>query len=223
MNDQHIYRYILSYEGGTAPNPYGGFCTLAICKPAIRRTARAGDWILGFRAHQHDRVVYAMQVAESIAFEQYWRDPRFKRRRPDITTIPTDNIYRPVRRRTPDRPPALEWVPNQVHPKERAPKDLGGKHVLIATRIWYFGDHSPSLPANLASLQPRGRAHVVHNGRQAGDMDRLLAWLGGFPRGVIGNSIDGQAFDSEAAGHCTPCSAGAKRLSHAAVRRKSTC
>ena len=30
---------------GFAPNPYFGYCTLATCKPVIRRCAGVGDWI----------------------------------------------------------------------------------------------------------------------------------------------------------------------------------
>ena len=28
-----IFRYIVAYDYGTAPRPYGGVCSLAICKP----------------------------------------------------------------------------------------------------------------------------------------------------------------------------------------------
>ncbi|MBC6697349.1 Nmad2 family putative nucleotide modification protein [Hymenobacter puniceus] len=42
-----LYSYVLRFDTGDAPNPYGGVCTLAVCKPAIRRTAQIGDWILG--------------------------------------------------------------------------------------------------------------------------------------------------------------------------------
>ena len=40
-----LYSYCLPYDDGAAPNPFWGTCTLVICKPAIRRTARVGDWI----------------------------------------------------------------------------------------------------------------------------------------------------------------------------------
>ncbi len=42
-----IYAYILKVDSGFAPNPFHGWCTLACCKPAIRRKARPGDWIVG--------------------------------------------------------------------------------------------------------------------------------------------------------------------------------
>ena len=43
----NIYAYIVPVDDGAAPNPYGGVCTLAICKPNLRKIAKQGDW-LGF-------------------------------------------------------------------------------------------------------------------------------------------------------------------------------
>ena len=34
-----VYSYIVAYDSGFAPNPFHGTCTLACCKPTIRRTA----------------------------------------------------------------------------------------------------------------------------------------------------------------------------------------
>ena len=43
-----LYTYCLRYDDGAAPNPYWGVCTLVICKPAIRRSAEPGDWVVVF-------------------------------------------------------------------------------------------------------------------------------------------------------------------------------
>jgi hypothetical protein len=32
---------------GFAPNPFFGVCTLATCKPKIRKAAAIGDWVVG--------------------------------------------------------------------------------------------------------------------------------------------------------------------------------
>ena len=40
-----LYSYIITRDYGFAPNPYGGMCTLATCKPVIRRKAQIGDWV----------------------------------------------------------------------------------------------------------------------------------------------------------------------------------
>src|SRR5262245_31415483 len=42
-----LYSYVVARDYGFAPNPFYGFCTLATCKPDIRRTADIGDWIVG--------------------------------------------------------------------------------------------------------------------------------------------------------------------------------
>lgn len=42
-----VFTYVLDHDTGFAPNPFHGWCTLAGCKPVIRRTARIDDWIVG--------------------------------------------------------------------------------------------------------------------------------------------------------------------------------
>lgn len=91
--EERIYRYVVRYDNGTAPRPYGKVCSLAICKPDIRRGARVGDWIIGFRSRHPGEVVYVMQVEECLSLGEYWRDRRFRDRRPGASAFP-DNIYR---------------------------------------------------------------------------------------------------------------------------------
>jgi hypothetical protein len=182
--EPRIYRYILTTDDGAAPNPFGGFCTLAICKPGIRRTARHGDWVLGFQSRAHDRLIYAMEVQECLTFARYWKDPRFKRRRPSDRSIPTDNIYKPSGRMTIDGAPELVWVPNNVHEKDHQRRDLSGKSVLIAERFWYFGSYAAPLPARLAHLQPHSRGHVVQKNRRPDDVNILRNWLSVFELGM---------------------------------------
>ena len=42
-----IYSYVVARDYGFAPNPFYGCCTLATCKPIIRRMAQVGDWVIG--------------------------------------------------------------------------------------------------------------------------------------------------------------------------------
>ena len=61
-----LHTYVVATDLGLAPNSFHGVCTLAVCKPKIRRTSRVGDWILGTGSKtrgRQGRVVYAMQVA----------------------------------------------------------------------------------------------------------------------------------------------------------------
>jgi len=52
---QKLFSYIIPIDDGPAPNPFGDICTLAICKPAIRRKAQVGDWVIGILNHHLSR------------------------------------------------------------------------------------------------------------------------------------------------------------------------
>ncbi|MCH7655569.1 MAG: hypothetical protein IIC95_06215, partial [Chloroflexi bacterium] len=95
-----LYTYVVARDYGFAPNPFFGFCTLATCKPLIRRHASIGDWVLGTGSRLHDReghLVFAMLVTEILTFDQYWGDPRFGVKRPrlvgSVKQAYGDNIY----------------------------------------------------------------------------------------------------------------------------------
>ena len=72
MKDR-IFRYVVRFDSGAAPNPFGGWCSLAICKPGIRRTAGVTDWIIGLRSRIdsgvdiEDSIVMGSDIFESIA------------------------------------------------------------------------------------------------------------------------------------------------------------
>lgn len=178
-----IYRYVVRYDSGTAPRPFDGICSLAVCKPSIRAKANVGDWIVGFRSRHPGDVVYAMQVTERLTLGQYWHDPRFANRRPGATPYP-DNLYRPTENG------ALEQVPNPVHgPFDRA-KDCSGLHALLSDRFWYFGRDSVPLPNHLMHLVQTTQGHAVHVNRRPSDVAELRAWLASWPVGCLGTPID---------------------------------
>ncbi|MBL7177318.1 MAG: DUF4976 domain-containing protein [Desulfobacteraceae bacterium] len=56
-----LFSYIVKPDSGFSPNPFWGYCTLACCKPTIRRTAKPGDWIVGLSSKsQGYKIVYLM-------------------------------------------------------------------------------------------------------------------------------------------------------------------
>jgi hypothetical protein len=64
---ERIYFYKLTADNGGAPCVEDGLLSLAICKPAIRSTARCGDVIFGFAAnslHPDNRLIYIARVTE---------------------------------------------------------------------------------------------------------------------------------------------------------------
>lgn len=182
MTDR-IYRYVVRYDAGAAPNPFGGWCSLAICKPMIRKSAQVGDWIIGLRSQQTDSVIYVMQVDERLSFSQYWYDSRFNAKQPENCPS-SDNIYRP------DSNDILVQVPNRVHSSQDEERDLSCDRVLVGRRYWYFGDQSPRLPLNLIHLIHRTQGHSLPKNRREGDVQNLLAWLNQWPCGTHGTPID---------------------------------
>ncbi|MEO8120965.1 MAG: hypothetical protein ABI606_16795 [Rhodoferax sp.] len=180
---EKIYRYVVRYDGGSAPNPFGNCCSLAICKAPIRRMAQVGDWILGFRSRSVDQVVYVMHIEQRLSFSEYWKDKRFASKRPDNNPC-SDNIYRP------DENGALIWEPNEVHDEGHMDDDLGGNWVLLGREFWYFGDQSPQLPTDLVHLIHQGVGYSVHKNRRTNDHEVLKQWLGHWKHGIHGKPID---------------------------------
>lgn len=70
-----IYRYILVDDVGMAPCPAGDLITLGTCKPAIRRGASKGDWVLGFRPGSLERgmLLWGGRVADVLEHGEYER------------------------------------------------------------------------------------------------------------------------------------------------------
>lgn len=71
-----LFTYSLVTDSGAAPNPFGGVCTLALCKPRIRRgSVGEGDWVAGVAGHtfgeKHGNLAYAMKVAQKVGFDEY--------------------------------------------------------------------------------------------------------------------------------------------------------
>ena len=89
---QMMYSYVVEHDYGLSPNPYEGFCTLAFCKfskTGVRRNvvemAKVGDWIVCTGGNSrlsagHGKLIYAMLVTEKMTLQEYFLDPRFKRR-----------------------------------------------------------------------------------------------------------------------------------------------
>ena len=95
-----LYSYVVARDYGFAPNPFGSSCTLATCKPKVRETAQIGDWIVGTGSKKKSRdghLVFVMRVSEILSFNEYWQDPRFLQKRPNLRGSMKqafgDNIY----------------------------------------------------------------------------------------------------------------------------------
>ncbi|HAT4044914.1 TPA: hypothetical protein I9Z20_002522, partial [Citrobacter freundii] len=81
------FTYKIDHDFGLAPNPFWGYCTLAICKSSIRRNRNLniGSWVFGtgsVKLKNLHKLIYAMRVDETLTFNEYWNDPRFSHKKP---------------------------------------------------------------------------------------------------------------------------------------------
>jgi len=165
-----LYSYIIKHDGGFAPNPFFGCCTLACCKPGIRRKAGKGDWIIGLTPRAHgNKVVYFMEVEESIGFDGYWGGQRFEKKKPRLDAEEAakqgDNIYKPSKthsrgfRQLPSAHSKTRFGKSEN--EEAKERDLKGERVLVSTNFVYFGSKPKKLPPKLKCLIV-GRGYRCH-------------------------------------------------------------
>ncbi|TBD04820.1 hypothetical protein ELH21_10690 [Rhizobium leguminosarum] len=177
-----VYIYVVARDFGFAPNPFHGVCSLATCKPVVRRMAKVDDWVFGMggtKLGAVGRCIFAMQVTETLSFDEYWAAPRFKDKKPvrngSRTMMLGDNIYHQSEaawhqldshHSRPDGSPDLHNVKT----------DTGTDRVLISERFFYFGKEAPEVPNTV--LQEIGykniRGHRVYMNDQC---QGLLDWL----------------------------------------------
>jgi hypothetical protein len=158
-----LYSYVVTHDTGFAPNTFWGYCTLANCKPRIRRTASVGDWIVGLSPKADgNRIIYAIQVEEILSFDQYHRNSRFAAKLPDYTNGRViykcgDNIYKPLPNGDFQQLQSMHSNGTKEDLEEKA-HDLAGKHALVSKTFFYFGSRPLTLPESLDALKV-GRAH----------------------------------------------------------------
>lgn len=155
----NLFSYVIVNDRGFAPNPYGGYCTLATCKPIIRRIAKVEDYVIG-TGSKHGvgagKLVYTMVVSESLSIEEYSSDPRFDVKKPtkgESWQKAGDNIY--YKNST-----GLWQQRPSYHKDKDMEHDLSGINVLIATNFYYFGSNALQLPSQFKSLVKKGPGHI---------------------------------------------------------------
>jgi hypothetical protein len=149
--------YVVSRDFGFAPNPFHGLCSLATCKPGIRRSAQVGDWVIGMggsRLKATGRCIFAMQVSETRSFNQYWSDPAYLDKRPvrngSKRMMVGDNIYHHGRKNGP-------WLQSDSHHSKadgtvnmhNLERDTKADRVLIGRHFYYFGVAAPQVPDSI--------------------------------------------------------------------------
>ncbi|WP_280553016.1 hypothetical protein [Halomonas sp. 25-S5] len=157
--NSHLYVYAITRDYGFAPNPFHGSCTLATCKPDIRKSAKVGDWIMGVGGSSlrsvKRRCILLMKVSEKVSFQNYWDHERFSLKKPvrngSRVQMLGDNIYHIDQNGS--------WVQEDSHHSnpdgtpniENLNRDTGKTDkVLISNQFLYFGDSAIAI--DLASI-----------------------------------------------------------------------
>lgn len=172
-----IFVYTVKEDTDFAPNPFHGVCTLATCKPDIRKVAKPGDFVIGKAKAPHGlRAVVVMEVNEILTFDEYWHDPEFackkSRRNGDPIHACGDNIYH--------RSPNGSWIQApSFHDVDDIEHDTGKtQSVLVARNFTYFGAEGPDLPDLHDKPLNKGIRNMRRNFPNRDDRRELDAWIG---------------------------------------------
>ena len=160
-----IHSYVVRYDSGFAPNPFYSYCTLATCKPSIRRSADIGDWVVGSGSNDRSvrrggHLVYAMRVTEAMTFDEYGLDPRFESKKPyrngSRKQSCGDNIYfRAAAGVAWQQRDSFHSRPDGSLNPDHVARDTGVNRVLISNDFVYFGGEGPAFPDELQDQQGR--------------------------------------------------------------------
>lgn len=195
-----VYIYVVDRDFGFAPNPFHGVCTLATCKPPIRKRARIGDWVIGMggrRLNATGRCIYAMEVTQTATFNEYWNGPEFLDKRPvrngSRVMMVGDNIYhRPAGeafwKQLDSHHSLADGSANPVNVE----KDTRTDRVLISRNFHYFGAEAPLVPVWM--LERIGFRNAI--GHRVFDLDscsELMIWIASH-RGAA-NTVLADPFD----------------------------
>lgn len=153
-------------------NPFGPHCTLATCKPKIRKYAEVNDWVFGTTSTsngQTSKLVYAMLINQKMNFNSYYNDSKFQYKKPimngSLKQMYGDNIYHSQFINNEEK-----WLQDnsyhsneegEVNPLNLRRDTLISKDVLVSTFFYYFGckaiDISPSIISDFAKHGPSYR------------------------------------------------------------------
>lgn len=163
-----LFSYKMTHDTGFAPNPFHGILTLANCKPYMRKTKQKGDWIAGFSSVElngdkvgEERLIFLMKVTDKVKYCQYWDNPVYKNKIPDVRSSDRinkagDNIYEPLIADA-RLPEDFKQINNKHHKTEdKKIKDINGNNVLISDYFFYFGSMPVRIPKEFSPDIPKG-------------------------------------------------------------------
>ncbi|MHB9074203.1 MAG: Nmad2 family putative nucleotide modification protein [Desulfobaccales bacterium] len=182
-----ICSYIMTSDTGLAPNPFWGYCTLAVCTPNHMGVKLSiGDWIMGFQSCKAgNKLIYAMRVTEErINFDKYYNEGRFQAKKPDLSGAWEkrcgDNMYFLENNVWKQHEP----VSYHNNPVDVA-KDTKFPYVYVSEHFFYFGEKAIVIPAEFKKII---RTCCGCKCRHSAELSSgLMQWLkNSFQLGIIG-------------------------------------
>lgn len=169
-----LYTYIMTSDTGFAPCLDYDECSLACCKPVIRRCVgndfsdNDSIWIMGLmRLNKNNaipNIIYFMKVATVVSFENYY--PKYKKRMDCIykkENASEGHFHGYVQLKTAYE---HEYNPHSIYCSENPEMiceeklevmktDISGKYVLMGNEFVYYGGKSIELPIELELLSKK--------------------------------------------------------------------
>jgi hypothetical protein len=168
--------FVVRNDIGLAPNPFHGYCTVAITTPnQMGLRAQPGDWLMGTQpVHKGEKLIFAMEISEIMSLHDYYQDPRFEQKKPvkDGNQIERvgDNMYY--------QDENGEWQQHPTrHHTSRYERTQDTKHpsVFIAEHFYYLGENAVELPVE---FQPMiRRRHGCKCAHEPELVQDFLKWL----------------------------------------------
>ena len=195
-----MFSYVVARDYGFAPNPFLGICTLATCKPRIRKTARCGDLIIGTGSKVRGRqghLVFAMRISETLTFNEYWFDERFLSKRPNLQGSLKqafgDNIYFQDGNGQWHQQDSHHSYANGSPNMHNVRNDTQTDQVLLGVDYAYWGGHGPRIDQVFRDYDGQdvcaGRNHKSNfPAYLVREVDAWLHSLG--QRGYLGEPLD---------------------------------
>ena len=165
-------------------------CSLACCKPQIRKAAKEGNYIIGTGAARPKltaHLTFWMRVEKIITFDEYWADPRYRRKKPAMggTNFRRygDNIYHINANGDFQQEYSFHSLEDGSLSVGDLDRDTGTTdRVLIGRDFAIWGRSGIKLPDELACFVKKGPGHECNF--SAEKIEAFLAWLGTHPNVV---------------------------------------
>ena len=195
-----LFSYVVDRDYGFAPNPFHGVCTLATCKPGIRKGAAIGDWVVGTGSSKRGRkgfIVYVMRVTEAMTFNEYWSDQRFRRKKPTLRGSKKqafgDNIYFRVNDNQWHQEDSHHSYENGTANPHNIRNDTQTDRILVGAEYAYWGGAGPEIAGDFRNYDGKDICAIRNykNKFPTGLVDEFIAWFQSLDaHGYLGEPLD---------------------------------